>query len=97
MDVGLIGATVGGFLGFAGGAVGTYFGIRKTNGPRERAFMVKTAVIAWIAIIIFIVLLVILPQPYNYLMGIPYGILLPLGITKCNKRQAELRQRENGS
>lgn len=96
MDAGLIGGIIGGVLGFAGGAVGTYFSIKNTNGPLERAFMVKAAVIAWIAIVVFIVLLLILPQPYNYLMWIPYGILLPLGIARCNKRQAELRQRESG-
>ncbi len=97
MDAGIIGAIIGGVIGFGGGVVGTYFSITNTNGPLERAFMVKASAIAWIAIIVFILLLLILPQPYSYLMWIPYGILLPWGITKCNKKVAELRQRENGT
>ncbi len=97
MDVGLVGGIIGGVIGFGGGLIGTYFSITNTKGPLERAFMVKASAIAWIAIIVFILLLLILPQPYSYLMWIPYGILLPLGITKCNKKVAELRQRENGT
>ncbi|MBT8349736.1 MAG: hypothetical protein KJO26_00645 [Deltaproteobacteria bacterium] len=97
MDIGLIGSIIGGVFGIGGGVVGTYFSITNTNGPLERAFMVKVSIIAWVAITVFIVLLLILPQPYNYLMWIPYGILLPLGIAKCNKKLAKLRQRESGN
>lgn len=97
MDAGLIGAIAGSIIGLGGGAIGTYFSIKNTNGPLERAFMIKASTIAWVAIIVFIVLLLILPKPYNFLMWIPYGILLPLGIAKCNKKVAELRQRESGT
>lgn len=91
MDAGLIVAII------VGSAVWTYFSIKNTDGPLERAFMVKAAAIAWVAIVVFIVLLLILPQPYNYLMWIPYSTLLPLSIAKCNKRRAELRNRESGT
>lgn len=97
MDIGLIGGIIGGVIGIGGGVIGTYFSITNTNGPLERTFMVKASVIGWVAITIFIVLMLILPQPYNYLMWIPYGILLPLGIVRCNKRLAELRQCESGN
>ncbi len=97
MDAGIIGAIIGGVAGIFGGAIGTYFSIKNTNGPLERAFMVKASAIAWVAIIVFIVLLLILPKPYNYLMWIPYGIFLRWGIAKCNKKVAELRQHENGT
>ena len=92
MDAGLLGGIIGGIAGVGGGAIGTYFSIKNTHGPLERAFVVKAAVITWVAVLIFVALLLLLPQPYNYLLWIPYGVLLPLGIIKFNKKQAELRQ-----
>lgn len=92
MDPGLLGGLIGSVLGIVGGAIGTYVSIKKTTGPQERAFMIHFAIIVWIAIIIFLALLLTLPKPYNLLMWIPYGILLPLGIRYCNKKQSEIRQ-----
>ena len=60
---GLIGGLVGVVLGLVGGGIGTYFSIRNTNGPRERRFMVRVAVVAWIAGLAFIVLLLALSSP----------------------------------
>ena len=94
MDAGLIGGIAGSVLGILGGAIGTWFSIKNTNGPRERAFMARVAIIAWVAITLFLALLLTLPQPYNFLMWIPYGILLPLGIRRTNRIQAELRRQE---
>jgi len=92
MDAGLLGGIIGGIAGVGGGAIGTYFSIKNTKGPLERAFVIKAAAVAWVAVIAFVALLLLLPRPYNYLPWIPYGILLPLGIVKFNKKQAELRQ-----
>lgn len=97
MDPGLLGGIIGGVLGVAGGAIGTYFSITNTNGPKERAYMIKASVVAWVAIGVFLVLLLTLPKPYGYLMWVVYGIALPLGIFKLNKKQAELRAREHGT
>lgn len=94
MDAGLIGGIAGSVLGVLGGVIGTWFSIKNTNGPRERVFMVRTAAIAWVAITLFLVLLLSLPQPYNFLMWLPYGILLPLGIRRTNRIQAEIRIQE---
>lgn len=96
MDAGLVGGILGGTLGLLGGAIGTYASIKNTQGPKERAFMVRASVIAWIGIITFLVLLLALPKPYNYLMWAVYGILLPLGIVKTNKGLAAIRDRESG-
>ena len=41
--IGLIGGIVGGIIGVAGGLLGTYFSIKNTNGPRERAFVIKAS------------------------------------------------------
>ena len=94
---GLIGGVVGGLLGLAGGIIGTYFSIKNTKGPRERAFMVKSAVVCWVAILVFLTLLLALPNPYRWFMWIPYGILLPLGIIYGNRRQQAIRQQEGGA
>jgi Ca2+/Na+ antiporter len=94
---GWIGGIVGSLLGLAGGIIGTYFSIKNTKGPRERAFMVKSAVVCWVAILVFLTLLLALPNPYRWFMWIPYGILLPLGIIYGNRRQQAIRQQEGGA
>ncbi|RPI71770.1 MAG: hypothetical protein EHM45_23090 [Desulfobacteraceae bacterium] len=95
MNAGLVGGIIGGVIGLAGGAVGTYFSIKNTNGPRERAFMIKTSIITWVAIILFLGLMFLLPNPYRYLLWIPYGILLPLGIVYGNRVQQRIRKEES--
>ena len=82
-------------LGIAGGVVGTYFSIRNTKSPRERAFMVKASVVCWIALVLFLTLMFGLPNPYRYFLWIPYGILLPLAIVVWNRKQKKIRQEES--
>ena len=94
MDVGLIGGLIGGAIGVFGGAIGTYFSIKNTAGPNERSFMIRVAVIAWLAVLAFLIGLLTLPQPFNWLLWLPYGIGLPLGIRWCNRRQAQIRAHE---
>lgn len=91
---GWIGGIAGALLGLAGGVIGTYFSIRNTQGPRERAFMVRCALVCWGAILGFLALLVCVPDPYRGLLWIPYGILLPLGIMHGNRRQQAIRSEE---
>jgi hypothetical protein len=97
MHPGLVGAMIGGFFGIVGGVIGTYFSIKNTKGPRERALMVRCAVYTWVAVISFVTLLLVLPMPYNFLLWIPYGIALPLAIRLINKRQMEIRAMESRS
>lgn len=92
---GWIGGIAGSVIGLAGGAVGTYFGIKNTKGPRERSFMIKSAVMCWIAILIFLGLFLSLPNPYRWFMWIPYSIMLPLGIIYGNRKQQAIRQEES--
>ena len=94
MDAGLIGGIVGSVLGVLGGAIGTWFSVANTNSPAERSFMIKVSICFWVAIILFLALLLTIPQPYNMVMWVFYGILLPVGIVRTNKRLAEIRSRE---
>ena len=91
-----IGGIAGIVIGLAGGIIGTYLSIKNTNSPRERMFMIKFGIIAWIAVILFLSLMFILPNPYRFLLWIPYGILLPLGIIFCNRTQQRIRMEESG-
>ena len=91
---GWIGGVLGGVLGLAGGVIGTYCSIRNAHGARERRFMVRAAIITWIAAVTFLVLLFVLPSPWRFLLWIPYGILLPVGIILGNRRQQQIRREE---
>lgn len=96
MEPGLIGGIiVGSLLGIAGGVVGTYFSIKNTLGPRERAFMIRASIVAWVAITAFLVGLLLLPNPYRHFLWIPYIPALLLGIRWCNRRQLQIRAEED--
>jgi phosphotransferase system glucose/maltose/N-acetylglucosamine-specific IIC component len=95
MSAGLWGGIIGMALGLMGGIVGTYYSIKNTHGPRERRLMVKAAVVTWLAGGLFLFLLFVLPGPYKWLLWVPYGILLPVGIITVNKRQAKIRSEES--
>lgn len=94
MNAGLIGGILGVIIGTIGGAIGTYASIKNTNGPQEKFFMIKVAIVFWIAAVIFVSLLMLLPKPYNFLLWIPYGIALPLSIIYINKKQNSIRENE---
>jgi len=97
MDVGLMGGIIGGVIGVAGGVIGTYFSIKNTSGPSERAFMIRVSAIAWVTITLFLIGLMLLPKPYNWLLWIPYAIALPLSIRWCNRRLLQIRAIEAAS
>ncbi len=94
---GIFGIVVAGLIGIAGGVIGTYFSIKNTDGPLERAFMVRVAVVGWLAVIAFLVGLYLLPNPYRFLLWIPYTPGLVLGIRWGNRRQMQIRAREAAS
>jgi len=95
VDIGVMGGViVGSALGLAGGVIGTYFSIKNTSGAGERAFMIRVSAVAWVAITLFLVGLLMLPKPFNWLLWVPYGIALPLSIRWCNRRQRQIRAAE---
>jgi CHASE2 domain-containing sensor protein len=82
-------------VGVAGGLFGTYCGIKNTNGPRERAFMIKASVVCWVYVFGYLLLLVMLPRPYGWFAAIPYALFLCLGIVYANRTQQRIRQEES--
>ena len=95
MDPGTMGGLLGTFFGGVGGAVGTYFSIKNTSGPRERAFMIRASVVGWVAVAVFLAGLILLPNPYRFLLFLPYVLALPISIVWVNKRQAKIRAEEH--
>ncbi|MDD2456635.1 MAG: hypothetical protein PHG96_02585 [Kiritimatiellae bacterium] len=97
MDIGIvIAVSAGCLIGLGGGVIGTWASIRNTNGPRERAFMIRASVVMWVFGIAFLALMLVLPLPWRFLLWIPYGILLPLGIFFWNRTQRRIREEECG-
>lgn len=94
MNAGLIGGIAGCVVGAIGGVIGTWASIRNTSGPRERGFTIKASAIGWTAGIVFLVLLFLLPSPWRFLLWVPYGILLALGIVFWNRTQERIRREE---
>lgn len=92
--IGMTGGIAGSVIGLMGGAIGTYFSIKNTAGPRERAFMMKSAALAWVAVSTFVAILLVTPFAYWALLWLPYLLLLPLAIRAGNRRQARIRQEE---
>jgi hypothetical protein len=96
MDPGLVGGIVGSLFGVAGGLIGTYLSIRNTNGPRERAFMIRSAIVCWIGVGVFLATMFLVP-PARLWLWVLFYILLPLGIRYGNRKQMVIRREEQTS
>lgn len=94
MNPGMTGAIIGGVGGLAGGIIGTWFSIRNTNGPRERAFTIRMSALTLCSVLLFLTLLFALPRSLNWLLWGPYMLLLVIGISYWNRRQAQIRKAE---
>ena len=94
--IGMLGGIVGSAVGLLGGIVGTYFSIKNTHGPRERAFAIQASVLAWIYLALFIGALLLLPPSQRLWPWLSYVVVLPLGIRAWNRKQSRIRQEESG-
>ncbi len=92
----ILGVGLGCAGGALGGFVGTYFAVKNTNSAEERAFVIRCSVVAWIVILLFLAGLILIPMPFNMLLWIPYGILLPVSIIYWNRKQASIRANSSG-
>lgn len=93
--VGLVGGILGGILGLAGGIIGTYVGIKRTNGPRERAFIVRASVVCFICVLVYVGLQLYLPQPYKSFLWMPYTLFLVFGFRYWIRQQQTIRTDES--
>jgi hypothetical protein len=92
--LGWIGGSLGVVFGLLGGAVGTYFAVRNTRGPRERAFAVKMSIACWVFVALFVAGMFLLPGWYKHLLWVPYALILGFGIQWSNRVQTRIRQEE---
>ena len=93
MNAGLVGGSIGSLIGVAGGVIGTYFGIKNTNSARERAFMIRSAIVCCIGVVLFFAITVFIP-PMRLWIGILCVILFPFVIRYMNRRHAAIRREE---
>ena len=94
---GWIGPIVGGGVGLLGGVIGTYFSLRNTRGPRERAFAVKASILCWIVALLFVAGMALIPSWYKLLLVIPYLVVVVLGVRKWNEIQFRIQKEEAGA
>jgi hypothetical protein len=90
----IVGVALGCLGGLAGGVIGTYCSIRNAKGPRERGFVIRASLTCWLAVLLFLAGLLLLPRPWNMLLWIPYVPLLLIGIRSWNRRQMQIQQEE---
>jgi hypothetical protein len=70
--VGLYGGIAGGVIGVMGGLIGTYVSVKNTHGPKERAFVVRAAVVCWLFVTAFLLTLGaprLWPRPFGSTLG----------------------------
>lgn len=93
MDTANLGGIVGSVLGILGGVVGTYFSIKNTNGPRERRFVIRGAVVVWIALGLTAVVVFLVPYLRPWAL-VPLCTLVAIGVPLWNRRQETIRREE---
>lgn len=91
---GWIGGGLGCGIGVAGAAFGAYCSIRRTNGPRERAFAKRACLQCFVFVGLFLAGLFLIPKPYAHLLWIPYAFGLTYLIRRWNETQMRIRQTE---
>jgi len=92
---GLVGGIAGSVIGVMGGIVGTYFSIRNSKGPRERAFVIRAAALCWLGVSAFLTFLFLLPLPWRFLPWLVYLPLLFWFIRWGNERQLRARAEDS--
>lgn len=84
-------------VGFAviGGGWASWVNIRQTRGPRERSFVVRICVAAWLLILSMLGLMYVLPAPYKYLAMLFYFFGVPFLIYRWSKTHQLIRLMES--
>jgi len=90
--MGIIGGIAGCVRGCLGGALGTYCSIRAAKNAAAKTFVKKASAVNWLVAIIFLAILIFTPRPWNFMIWVPYGLLMSFGIRYMNKRIFELEK-----
>jgi cell division protein FtsW (lipid II flippase) len=77
------------------GLVATYSNVAQCRGPRERAYVIRHCVFAWLAIVTLLGLAFALPPPYRYVPLLLYFVHLPLAIYRFAGRHQLVRRLES--
>ena len=93
MDTSNLAGTICIVLGVLGGVVGTYFSIRNTNSPRERRFMIRAAVLVWLALGLTALVVYYLPT-WRAWVWVPISIMVVVGVPLLNRRQEMIRKED---
>ena len=86
---------VGCTLGLLGAAIGSWVSIHNTKGPRERAFVIRSVIYAWLLMILIMLPFLFIGSAYFAFAWIPYTILMSIGVSYWNKKQAKIRKEES--
>ncbi len=93
--IGLAGGILGTLLGLLGGAIGMFFAVRNTKGPRERAFVIRACILCLVGVVAYGLGMWIAPSPYQVGLTVVYVLALLIAIRHWNKRQAAIRAEES--
>ncbi len=77
-----------------GGGWASWANIQQTKGPRERRFVVRICVSAWLLILSMLGLMYILPPPYRYVVMLFYFFGVPFLIYRWSKTHQLIRLME---
>jgi hypothetical protein len=65
LDAGMAGGLAGGVVGVMGVLIDSYFSIRNTTRPRERALMSRLAALVWLWLGGLVAWMFLMPRPWN--------------------------------
>jgi len=94
MHPGYIGAIIGVTVGVIGGLIGSYYSIKNTKGSLEKVFIKKFIILFWIFGVIYLLLLIYIPIPYNFLVLTCFFIIFPFIIRYVNNKLKKLQEIE---
>jgi Ca2+/Na+ antiporter len=101
LGTGLIGVILGPILALFGGILGTWAGIRNTQPPRERRFMIRMSILLWLLLaglmgVLILALVGMIPRWAFWASFAAFFALLPPLIMLTNVRQRQI-QIEDGT